>query len=73
MLYRAFPKLFIPLYSLVTFTNTPYHLAVQRAHKQDGWIRTVSLTVLSACTAAFGYVLVRYKASLIGFGKSLTF
>ena len=34
-LHRVFPKWYIPLYSMATFTRMPYRLAVRRAKRQD--------------------------------------
>jgi kynurenine 3-monooxygenase len=34
-LHRLFPRWYLPLYTLVTFTRTPYADAVRRAQRQD--------------------------------------
>lgn len=34
-LYETFPKAFIPQYSMVSFTNTPYSEAVRKGNQQD--------------------------------------
>jgi len=38
-LYWLFPRHFIPLYSMVTFSRLPYHMVVQRAASQDRIVR----------------------------------
>ena len=35
MAHKAFPKAFVPLYSMVTFSNLPYAEAVGRSEKQN--------------------------------------
>jgi kynurenine 3-monooxygenase len=46
-LYYCFPKKFIPLYSLVAFTRTPYHEAVQIVKKREKmFLYYSSLTIL---------------------------
>ena len=55
-LHWAFPKLFIPLYTMVAFTDIPYHEAVERARKQDIFIsRLVSIGLITLSTGlAYG-------------------
>jgi kynurenine 3-monooxygenase len=43
LLHRLFPKWYLPLYTLVTFTNTPYAEALRRARTQDRVVRGVVL------------------------------
>jgi kynurenine 3-monooxygenase len=38
-LHRLFPRWYLPLYTLVTFTRTPYADAMWRARIQDGVVR----------------------------------
>jgi kynurenine 3-monooxygenase len=40
-LHRLLPGLFIPLYTLVTFTRVPYAEAVERARRQEKWLQAV--------------------------------
>ncbi|HZP85604.1 MAG TPA: NAD(P)/FAD-dependent oxidoreductase [Burkholderiales bacterium] len=42
-LHRLFPAWYIPLYSLVTFTRTPYAKAMARAHAQARAVRLIVL------------------------------
>jgi kynurenine 3-monooxygenase len=35
LLHKLFPRWYLPLYTLVTFTRTPYAEAVRRARRQD--------------------------------------
>ncbi|PCI37812.1 MAG: kynurenine 3-monooxygenase [Elusimicrobia bacterium] len=46
VLARLFPGFFIPLYSLITFTNTPYAEAVERAANQNRVIRTALIVLI---------------------------
>ena len=59
-LHRAFPRLFLPLYSMVTFSRMPYSLAVERASRQ--WRVVVGVAALLFAALA---VLV---AVLLGVG-----
>ena len=38
LLHRLFPRLFVPLYTMATFTRMPYGEAVQRARRQWRWV-----------------------------------
>lgn len=38
MLSRLIPRMFVPLYTMVSFSNVPYREAVNRADKQEQWI-----------------------------------
>jgi kynurenine 3-monooxygenase len=42
-LHRLFPRWYLPLYTLVSFTRTPYAAAVRRARKQDRIVRAVAV------------------------------
>ncbi len=54
-LHKWMPEKFIPLYSMVSFSNIPYAEALERAETQDRWIDTFfrSLAIL----ALFGLAL----------------
>jgi len=45
-LHRLFPNWFIPLYTLVTFTRTPYAAAARRARRQNRSVVAVAVAVL---------------------------
>jgi kynurenine 3-monooxygenase len=45
-LHRAFPAWFVPLYTLVTFTRTPYAEAVARAGRQWRVVRGVAAVLV---------------------------
>lgn len=44
--HRAFPKLFVPLYSMVTFSNVPYAEARDRSEKQVRFLRGVGVAIV---------------------------
>uniref|UniRef100_A0A3B5K254 Kynurenine 3-monooxygenase n=1 Tax=Takifugu rubripes TaxID=31033 RepID=A0A3B5K254_TAKRU len=58
-LYAIMPKTIIPLYTMVTFTRTPYHEAVERWHWQNKVINGGLL--LGATGAALGVACVLIK------------
>ncbi|KAJ1918143.1 kynurenine 3-monooxygenase, mitochondrial precursor [Mycoemilia scoparia] len=60
VLQKWMPTRFMPLYSMVTFSQIPYSEVVKRAHRQDQILKNVvslSLTALSVCLVGIG---VRY-------------
>ncbi len=63
-LNKWFPKSWMPLYSMVTFSNIPYAEARKRAARQDtllkqmGWIVLAVLAILFFSMIAFGRTLV---------------
>jgi kynurenine 3-monooxygenase len=57
-LHRAFPWWFVPLYSLVTFSRTPYAEAVRRAERQWRIVRwTAGVGALLLVLLAFSLVV----------------
>ena len=60
-LHRLFPKWYVPLYTLVTFTRTPYAQAVRRATLQDDVVRVireVAICLLMLLAIGLGYLLM---------------
>lgn len=60
-LNRMFPQWFVPLYSLVCFTNTPYLAAVERAKQQDS-ILAYALGAMGL-VATMGVAMMAYSLS----------
>ena len=59
ILHALFPKWFIPLYTMATFTRMPYTEAVARAKKQDRivyWITLALVLMAVIVTALFLFV-----------------
>ena len=52
-LFWLFPRYFIPLYSMVTFSRIPYHTVVQRAARQDRMVQR-GVTLVSVLGCVFG-------------------
>ncbi|MFL6542718.1 MAG: FAD-dependent oxidoreductase, partial [Chthoniobacterales bacterium] len=50
LLQTALPRIYLPLYTMVTFTRIPYANAARRAHRQDhivlGALVTIVLTIV---------------------------
>lgn len=59
---RFFPESFLPLYSMVSFSNIPYAEAVERANEQDRFIEGC-MTVIG--TATIGTALILSARSLL--------
>lgn len=51
LLHWAFPASFVPLYTMVAFTRTPYHEAVARAERQERAARTLLAAVTASMLA----------------------
>jgi kynurenine 3-monooxygenase len=58
VLHRLFPRRFVPLYYLVTFSRTPYADAVRRAKAQWRAVRWIA--------AGLGVALVAASLALLG-------
>jgi kynurenine 3-monooxygenase len=56
-LHRAFPRWFVPLYSMVTFSRTPYADAVARDQRQWRAVRAVGGILALAVAALIGWLL----------------
>lgn len=58
MLNRFFPQSFLPLYTMISFSNIPYAQAVQRALEQDrlisSFLMTLGVATISATALAAG-------------------
>ena len=56
-LHRLFPRAFVPLYSMVTFSRVPYGAAVARAGRQWAVVRRVGVTVAVLLLALLFFVV----------------
>jgi kynurenine 3-monooxygenase len=57
-----FPQTFVPLYTMVSFQDVPYHEAVARAHRQDVWLsRILGAQVLLLGAGLVGAGFMGYK------------
>jgi kynurenine 3-monooxygenase len=57
-LERRFPRRFVPLYEMVTFSRTPYAAAVARASRQDHRMRQLVAATAVALVAALVLLVV---------------
>jgi kynurenine 3-monooxygenase len=57
VLHKLFPRWYVPLYTLVTFTRTPYAEALKRAKKQDRVVRATGVTVLAVILLVLFWLL----------------
>jgi len=55
LLHKLFPKWYLPLYTLVTFTRTPYAEALERARRQDWIVRGVMVLLAALLVGLFGW------------------
>jgi kynurenine 3-monooxygenase len=59
LLHKLFPRWYLPLYTLVSFTRTPYAEARRRVHKQQRLIRAILVTVLILAVLALWWGATR--------------
>ena len=57
LLNRLMPKVYVPLYDLVSFTTVPYAAARERARHQDRTVRRTVVAAAIAVAACLGIVL----------------
>eukprot|EP00744_Colponema_vietnamica_P004513 GILI01006726.1.p1 GENE.GILI01006726.1~~GILI01006726.1.p1 ORF type:complete len:511 (-),score=161.56 GILI01006726.1:247-1626(-) len=65
---------FVPLYTMVAFTRTPYHQAIEKARKQDKMLNWVLASSAISVVAGASYGLMRYfgyKGVNVNFSVSL--
>ena len=60
VLHRLFPRSFVPLYSMVTFSRTPYAEAVRKAHAQDRLLIALGLTAAGGVAALAASLIASY-------------
>lgn len=56
-LHRLFPKWYLPLYTMVTFTRIPYGDAVRKAASQDRTVAGAAILILVAILILAGWLL----------------
>ena len=56
-LHKWFPGLYVPLYSMVSFSNTPYAEAIERAERQDRLAATGALSFAALLLGALIWIL----------------
>jgi kynurenine 3-monooxygenase len=54
-LYRLFPRLFMPLYMMISFTRIPYAETVRRAHRQALFLKSVAAAVGAAAVLSIAW------------------
>lgn len=67
LISTIFPDQFIPLYSMVTFSDLPYNIAVERAKRQDTYVIAsvyviVGCLSLIVCYYLYNMMFPRHKA-----------
>ena len=62
----AFPSSFVPLYSMVAFSRTPYNKAVSIAKSQDAFVRHIlyATTFATSCAVVGTACWLRLKAKM---------
>jgi kynurenine 3-monooxygenase len=60
LLHKLFPRWYLPLYTLVTFTRTPYAEAVRRVRTQDRVVRTIFAGLIAVLVLIVFAILWRW-------------
>lgn len=58
-LHRLMPSAFMPLYSMVTFSQIPYATVIARHRRQEKWVSTALTGLTAAGVLAAGVALYR--------------
>jgi kynurenine 3-monooxygenase len=58
LLHKLFPRWYVPLYTLVSFTRTPYAEAVRRARRQDRVVAGLAVAVVCVLLVVLGLLLL---------------
>ncbi|KAI8983849.1 hypothetical protein BDB01DRAFT_843161 [Pilobolus umbonatus] len=64
-LHLVFPRLVIPLYSMVSFSTLPYSRAISRWHRQNYWINMLIATSLVSTVSITSFLGFRHRHSLV--------
>jgi kynurenine 3-monooxygenase len=67
LLHRLLPRWYLPLYTLITFTRTPYAVALQRARRQDRIVHGLLVLLAVIALAVLGWCWARYAVAGDGF------
>ncbi|KAI8373472.1 hypothetical protein EDC96DRAFT_438354 [Choanephora cucurbitarum] len=65
-IHYIFPKLIIPLYTMVSFSTLPYSKAIERWHRQSYWLNAAMVSTTMATTAMVAVVGLKYRDQLSG-------
>lgn len=60
-LHWAAPKTFVPLYTMVSFSQLPYSQAIAKRDRQDALVATAGQTLLLSGLALLGYTLLKRR------------
>jgi kynurenine 3-monooxygenase len=63
LLHKLFPRWYLPLYTLVTFTRTPYADARRRARKQERIVRALGWGALALVVLILASVLWNWRSN----------
>lgn len=63
LLHKLFPNSWLPLYTMISFTNIPYAEAVARARRQEKWVVASTMALATAGVAATCMGLMRLLRS----------
>jgi kynurenine 3-monooxygenase len=58
LLHKLFPRWYVPLYTLVSFTRTPYAEAVRRARRQDRVVAGLAAAVVLGLVVVLGLLIL---------------
>ena len=59
-IFKLFPSYFIPLYTMIAFTRTPYHLAIKKSEEQNRMITKIASGLGVGMFGGITYLALKY-------------
>lgn len=69
-IHSLFPRLIIPLYTMVSFSTLPYSKAIDRWHRQTHWLNVAMLTTTLATASVAATIGFKYRDQFLPTVKS---
>ena len=59
-IFNLFPSYFIPLYTMVAFTRTPYHLAIKKSEEQNRMISKIASGLVAGLLGGITFLTLKH-------------
>jgi kynurenine 3-monooxygenase len=70
VIHSWFPRLIIPLYTMVSFSTLPYSQAIDRWHRQSHWLNVAMISTTLATASVVATVGFKYRDQFLPTVKS---
>lgn len=70
VIHKMFPRLIIPLYTMVSFSTLPYSKAIERWHRQTHWLNVAMISTTIATASVVATVGYKYRDQFLPTVKS---